>query len=530
MMRKSYSTAKKTIAAISAAACLTGLAACGEDSKTDANGKPIVTVQIIKRSPMIAISKMKYAKDLEKACDCTIQWREASENAWSQQKTASLAASEVADLTIWGYSNQDLAKYPLFEDLSDDLDKMPNVQEYFKESEASRRFATDLNGHIWQIPSNAGNSPAALAGGQFMRINKTWLDKLGLEVPRTWDELTAVLKAFKTQDPNGNGEADEIPFSPHALGTTGFGWYDSFLLLNSTGITTQFFSTGTQGLYSKDGKVGNFMQTDNFRRVIEYYHSLVEQGLVPQNAMTKDDSTWSGEVGGDTARVGVSFGWEVSDFGKNIDQYITMRVPKESASTPDSDVTWEAPVADVYNGAAVSANAKNKDAAFKIINAMLDPDLTIEGYYGDMGTYVTKEGENKYSVPEKTFADTSVTYGLADRTLAWMRPDFTVGGPGMASSERAIKAAEVYAPDQKNIGEGDTIPQWVTPSSDDQTTISNINTPLFSYAMPVIAKWISQGGLDDASWNEFQKNLKTLQIDDVVKIYQKWVDTYAKQN
>lgn len=32
-----------------------------------------------------------------------------------------------------------------------------------------------------------------------MMINKTWLDKLGLQVPTTWDELENVLKAFKTR-------------------------------------------------------------------------------------------------------------------------------------------------------------------------------------------------------------------------------------------------------------------------------------------------------------------------------------------
>lgn len=42
-------------------------------------------------------------------------------------------------------------------------------------------------------------------------INKTWLDKLGLKVPDTIDELYNVLKAFKERDPNGNGRLDEIP-------------------------------------------------------------------------------------------------------------------------------------------------------------------------------------------------------------------------------------------------------------------------------------------------------------------------------
>ena len=43
-----------------------------------------------------------------------------------------------------------------------------------------------------------------------MWIRQDWLDNLGLEVPRTWDEMAAVAEAFVTQDPDGNGEDDTI--------------------------------------------------------------------------------------------------------------------------------------------------------------------------------------------------------------------------------------------------------------------------------------------------------------------------------
>ena len=44
-----------------------------------------------------------------------------------------------------------------------------------------------------------------------MWINKAWLEKLGLQAPRTVDEFYDVLVAFRDQDPNGNGLKDEIP-------------------------------------------------------------------------------------------------------------------------------------------------------------------------------------------------------------------------------------------------------------------------------------------------------------------------------
>ena len=45
-------------------------------------------------------------------------------------------------------------------------------------------------------------------------INTQWLDNLGLEMPTTTEEFYQVMKAFKEQDANGNGDLnDEIPLS-----------------------------------------------------------------------------------------------------------------------------------------------------------------------------------------------------------------------------------------------------------------------------------------------------------------------------
>ncbi|MHB8646078.1 MAG: type 2 periplasmic-binding domain-containing protein [Thermomicrobiales bacterium] len=44
-------------------------------------------------------------------------------------------------------------------------------------------------------------------------IRKDWLNKLKLQVPKTLDEYMTVMKAFTTQDPDGNGKADTYGFS-----------------------------------------------------------------------------------------------------------------------------------------------------------------------------------------------------------------------------------------------------------------------------------------------------------------------------
>ena len=59
------------------------------------------------------------------------------------------------------------------------------------------------NGEIYGMPYK---SVTAIDNNQGMLyINQNWLDKLGLQIPKTTDELYNVCKAFATQDPNGNG-------------------------------------------------------------------------------------------------------------------------------------------------------------------------------------------------------------------------------------------------------------------------------------------------------------------------------------
>lgn len=66
----------------------------------------------------------------------------------------------------------------------------------------SYRELFTLNGKIYAIP-------AGYEGNSFTRsFRKDWLDKLGLKVPETVDELFEVARAFTEDDPDGNGLND----------------------------------------------------------------------------------------------------------------------------------------------------------------------------------------------------------------------------------------------------------------------------------------------------------------------------------
>jgi putative aldouronate transport system substrate-binding protein len=118
-------------------------------------------------------------------------------------------------------------------------------------------------------------------------IRKDWLDKLGLKVPRTLDELIAVAKAFTEKDPDGNGKND----------TYGFG-----SIIESTGISNMglgrrfdymlgaFGVTGVFNLESAD-KFGFNFRDPNFRKAIEWVKKINDMKLIDPDwpTLKKDD-------------------------------------------------------------------------------------------------------------------------------------------------------------------------------------------------------------------------------------------------
>ncbi|MFB9277087.1 extracellular solute-binding protein [Cohnella cellulosilytica] len=68
---------------------------------------------------------------------------------------------------------------------------------------AIKKAATKPDGNMYEF-----GRVSPLVGFQALLIRTDWLDKLGLQVPETTEELFAVAKAFTEQDPDDNGAND----------------------------------------------------------------------------------------------------------------------------------------------------------------------------------------------------------------------------------------------------------------------------------------------------------------------------------
>ncbi|MCF0253329.1 MAG: hypothetical protein HUK26_03230, partial [Duodenibacillus sp.] len=121
----------------------------------------------------------------------------------------------------------------------------------FAEEPDTLSLAKTLEGEIYGLPKFQGKWPDC---NGVMFINKTWLDKLGLEVPTTLSQLRDVLIAFRDNDCNGNGDPnDEVPMDFN-------GWFGAAYslsnLIGSWGI--QLVNWAYDGYFAEDGIIKNF--------------------------------------------------------------------------------------------------------------------------------------------------------------------------------------------------------------------------------------------------------------------------------
>lgn len=152
---------------------------------------------------------------------------------------------------------------------------------------------TLLDGKVYGLPHV--NDCYHCSMSQKMWVYKPWLDALGLDLPTTTDEFYEMLKAFKEQDPNGNGIADEIPLS--GTREVNGGWrspIDSFIMnsfVYNDRVTSNGAGTGAGGhLMLEDGVVKVSFTEPGWQEGLRYLNKLYSEGLIDPQAFTNDSN------------------------------------------------------------------------------------------------------------------------------------------------------------------------------------------------------------------------------------------------
>ncbi|MEK3786153.1 extracellular solute-binding protein [Paenibacillus sp. FSL K6-1230] len=326
---------------------------------------------------------------IEEKTNTEIQFSWIPDASKEERINTALASDSLADivtLTMLDNSSvRNALKSGMFWEVRPYLDEFPNLAKISEDTRDSASIAGKLYGVPFQ-KSLARNG---------VTIRKDWLDKLGLEVPKTTDELMAVAKAFAEQDPDGNGKKD----------TTGFVdrndlIYGAFKTLGS------YFGTPNNWKVTEDGKMIPEFDTDEYVATMDYMRQLYESGYINQDfAVTaKTDQQQSFAQGKAGIYVGALFDSKnLLNMAKGIQDDMELVVVNNITKTGnDADrAIWAAN--NGIGGLLAFPKSQVKDEAelkrlLKFVNDLLDEEVYALMTYGIEGVHYTVDAEKATTI------------------------------------------------------------------------------------------------------------------------------------
>ncbi|WP_274365831.1 ABC transporter substrate-binding protein [Paenibacillus thermotolerans] len=227
-----------------------------------------------------------YTKLVEQKFNVKIKWDLAPSDALKDRRQLLLASGDYPEVFLeGGFNRTDLLTYGkqgVFIPLNDLIDKYaPNIKALMEKKPYLKDAMTAPDGNIYALPRV--NECYHCTYSQKYWMNQEWLDKVGLKVPTTTDELYTVLKAFKEQDPNGNGKKDEIPLTGAPNKSVWNGNIDAFIM------NAFIYNDNDKYLTLNDGKVDFAANKPEWKEGIKFMHKLYADGLIDSAAFTQND-------------------------------------------------------------------------------------------------------------------------------------------------------------------------------------------------------------------------------------------------
>ncbi|GBF72553.1 putative ABC transporter substrate-binding protein [Paenibacillus sp. 598K] len=169
------------------------------------------------------------------------------------------------------------------------LAKYPNLLKYSDSDYNAAVFANKKDGSMNVIPSNPASHPDVAQKILGFFVKEDWLKQVGMEAPKTTDELFEVLMAFKEQIANVDGKPI-IPMSLDHMGRQNFmytwtkNWYD--------------LSEDHKTLYW-------WFNHPNIEEYMVFMNKLYVNGLLDREFLTQQPDQYQAKLS--SGRVGITF-------------------------------------------------------------------------------------------------------------------------------------------------------------------------------------------------------------------------------
>ncbi len=446
-----------------------------------------------------------------------------------------IASGEYTDLLNMGnYSAGVEAAYEedIVIDLGDYLEtEMPN---YSKIIHSDQNILKDVQDggmflKVYPVKDQIAN-PMGL--GAFVRMD--WLEDLDMEVPQTYDELTDVLRAFKTEKKAAEPMALFNTVSlQNGLLSGGFG---SLAELSANGMGTNFANS----FYQEDGEVIYGATADGTRKYLSWLHELNEEGLINfENMQNRETNPFSDMNAGYAADGTNGYIFSNQPFGGN---YSTMAADQYGDDKcnwwPVQDVAEEAgqtipffeenSLVDSSGAAAISISSQCKDveAALRFLDYGYSYDGAVLynfGFQKGSGHEVETWDFNDEGIP--TF-DAEVMNGIATTNIA----SSVIATKDLAGvvfdarlafefGERELSCFDAWS---TNKNTNNVLGSDVQLTAEENTDASAIYSDIITYVGTSALQFIN-GDLDvddDGDWEKYVSTIEGMNLSGLTEIIQ----------
>lgn len=226
-----------------------------------------------------------------------------------------------------------------------------DINEYVKEGRAVENVSKTYLDAL-TISDKLYGFPLTNGGGCVTYIRKDWLDKLGLNIPRTYAQLYNVMKEFTFSDPDGNGIKD-------TYGYTGVLFSEGKL---QDIYLKDFYQKGTSDFTNKSGKWEDGFSKQEFTEGLERLKKAYNDGVVDPQLFTNQTAICRDKLS--MGRVGMLSYWN---------NYWAVRLEDSIKKTSDKNAELIAinPIAEseyvnrVPIASAIPRSTKNPEGVYK---------------------------------------------------------------------------------------------------------------------------------------------------------------------
>ena len=343
-------------------------------------------------------------------------------------------------------------------------------------------------------------------------INKVWLDELGLEVPTTLDEFTAVLQAFKDNAGKGSIPAEAIPFYyqwDHRIS----GMFD---VLGFWGITV----TQTNWLAIDDGKVVFQAVNPAIKEPLKYLAELYAKGLTPAESFTDDRNMSIARTSSETPYLGFFTIYN----NPNPDVYVPI-APIDTETGVEPVIRKQEFTTTGTNDFVIFSGNEYVEECLRVIDwiastpeATANFQLGMQGYYWDYdenGNIMPLDTENLTEEEQKLYGGFgNFIAGIRADDFYAVYNDVTYEDP----SSRAWAYENIYKP---YVPEGET--NYISESTGDEDLDqrrSDLATQINNLRSSTLARWITGQGDIDAEWDAYVQQMYDLGLEEYLELCQ----------